>query len=1080
MSNFRFDTRLLKTRSLQGLLVMFICALTLALGMPALAGDDSGPGSGSEVEFEALIQEVIAGPPNGPALRFGPELVRINLQTEFRDNDGDSIPFSAFQVGQKVRVKGFRQPDNSILAKRIEQRFGSDDSGFSMRHVGIIQQILPATRSLIVNGIPVHTNNSTIFLDDDNNLIAFEDLSLNDFVEVEGQPAPIGPGILAKKVKLDDDNGDDNFAVHFRGIIQNINLTSGTLVVAQRFVVTGNATIILDDNNNPISLADLAVGDFVQVEGMLIGNGAVFAKKIKIEDFPDDIEVEFRGVIEDIAAGVEGALSPGTMIVSGRIVYTNNLTIFLGLNNEPLTFGDFAVGEFVEVEGARQNDGSILAEKIKKEDRVCARFEIRGPLTARGEGLWVIGDQPVHVTNGTKFLDQNNEPILPSAINIGDFLEAEGCVNAAGEYIARKIKLEDPDSTPCPREFEFSGVIREILPLAKEIIVDQYRVSVTPGTEITGPEGRPLRFADLRAGMNVKVEGVIPPQVQGGPEPLLTLVIACEIKVRGGNGDPALTTLIGVIESIDLDASTLVCSGTTVLVSPETIIRAQHEEDLLTLDDLTTGLLILAKGRRVGDGTFAAAFIKVIEDNQNPRDRRAHIFGLIRAINLPESITVRDVTVLLRDNPEIETWLGEHITPDALSVGDLVEVKGFWTPERELLAKEIHVCAAVISDIDYTSKTLLVSGTTVAVTDDTDIVTSQGAPMLFEDLMIGDLVRIRGSFDGDVLVASLIMRLDGPRFSGPIGGLNEVEYEIEDGKIRLRANGNVNNFGFVDLPGRSFCADVNVLVCVDFKLSTDAEDIVQAPSARVRANAEGLRRISLLRINSTGDARYAPTHEGRPYRFYFVPSPAKHWNLSFDLLNFDPFDDPDASLTLEGVRVVPIPLSAVRPVERLADHDFNASSSGWNFGGAAPFSEPQPGAGDAGTLDLTPPDPFSFGTWFRNLEIDPQAGAIYRARFVVRAAPGDPGKLPVFRMRFGVLSTGLVAINVVNSVQTPNDAPGPDGRVFDLFLAIPPDVDTAGDPLFAGFDIMHFDPTDDSLRPVSLDHFVLDRVEIAP
>ncbi|GAB4323756.1 MAG: hypothetical protein Kow0059_19130 [Candidatus Sumerlaeia bacterium] len=1073
MSRTRNRVRPLTAWLLPRFAVLLVCALTLSLGWPALAGDNSGPDPSTEVEFEGIIQEYIPAPPEGPALRVADELVRVTPETQFRDQAGNPIPFSAFHVGERVRVKGVRGPDNAVIAALIEKRGdGMPGPGPEVRLVGFIENIDSVHRVLVVNHVVVETTNMTRYFDEDNNLIAFEVLAVGDFVEVEGTIGPNG-SIVAREVSLEDGDDDDNFMVRFHGVIQHVNLTSGTLVVAGRIVITGNATIILDENEQPIGLGDLQVGDFVEVEGIVLRNGAVFAKKIHKENPPDQIEVRFRGVIENIE-------NDGTLMVSGRLVRTNEQTVFLGLQNEPLTLADFSPGEFVEVEGVRQSDGSVLARRIKKEDRVCARFELRGPITAIGDVIWLIGQAPVVVTPVTVLLGPNNEPLPPSAFNVGDFVEVEGCVNAAGERVARKIKLEDPTAPPCRRDIEFMGPILAVHPQEFEIIVNHYRVQVTPATELHGPEGHPIPFDALRPGMVVKVEGTVPPQPLGGPAPALTLVIACEIHVKSGPGDPHLTTLLGRIEAIDLDAHTLVCSGTTVLVTPGTIIKSQCDDQPLALDDLTTGMLIRAEGRLLGDGSFVAAVIRVIEENACPRERRAHIFGLIRAVNLPESITVRDVTVLLRENPEIETWFGEHITPDALAVGDLVEVKGLWTPEHDLLALEIHVCASVISEIDYTSKTLVVSDTLVVTTALTDIVTTAGAPLAFEDLAVGDLVRIRGEFDGGVLVARVIVRLDGPRFSGRIGSLDEVEYEVVDGRLRLRARDHINNFGFVNLPDRSFCAAVNGLVCVDFRLSTDAPTPAEAPTARVRANSDGLRKVALLRISSAGDGRYAPDNDGRAYRFYFVPSSVRHWNLAFDLINFDPNDAPSASLTLEGVRTRIVPFSALHVVERLVDHDFDGSSNGWVFGGASPFTPALGGPGNEGTLDVTPPDSFSFGSWFRNLEIEPMAGAIYRARFVVRAAPGEPDRLPNFRLRLGTLSAGLVAAAVINSVPSPNDMPDGPGRGYDVYLAIPPDVDPTGDSLIAGFDVLQFDPNDDTERPVSLDHFTLERVEVAP
>jgi hypothetical protein len=85
----------------------------------------------------------------------------------------------------------------------------------------------------------------------------------------------------------EDDEGDDEAEVEFQGAIQSINPGAGTLVVAGRNVFANGQTRIRGDHDKPLTLADLKVGQKVEVEGMAQANG-VLARKIDLEDGDDD------------------------------------------------------------------------------------------------------------------------------------------------------------------------------------------------------------------------------------------------------------------------------------------------------------------------------------------------------------------------------------------------------------------------------------------------------------------------------------------------------------------------------------------------------------------------------------------------------------------------------------------------------------------------------------------------------------------------------------------------------------------------------------------------------------------------
>ena len=101
-----------------------------------------------------------------------------------------------------------------------------------------------------------------------------------------GQTLTITVRASGSQATLEGDD-DDEGEVEFTGAIQSINPGAGTLVVAGRNVFTNGQTRIRGDHDKPLTLADLKVGQKVEVEGMAQANG-VLARKIDLEEGDDD------------------------------------------------------------------------------------------------------------------------------------------------------------------------------------------------------------------------------------------------------------------------------------------------------------------------------------------------------------------------------------------------------------------------------------------------------------------------------------------------------------------------------------------------------------------------------------------------------------------------------------------------------------------------------------------------------------------------------------------------------------------------------------------------------------------------
>ncbi len=158
--------------------------------------------------------------------------------------------------------------------------------------------------------------------------------------------------------------GDDTTEASVRGTLQAIN--GAVLQVADHSVVTDSATRFQGHGDASLSLADLRVGDALEVEGTLQADGSILAKSVSREDDTPGASPSPQPEQEVSFSGAIGSLSPLT--VAGRTVMTDGNTRVQDHKGNRIGLSALKVGDTVEVEGTTRSDGSVLATKIKVED----------------------------------------------------------------------------------------------------------------------------------------------------------------------------------------------------------------------------------------------------------------------------------------------------------------------------------------------------------------------------------------------------------------------------------------------------------------------------------------------------------------------------------------------------------------------------------------------------------------------------------------------------------------------------------------------------------------------------------------
>jgi len=334
---------------------------------------------------------------------------------------------------------------------------------------GLVEALPPTTSALSFRaaGKTIVTNASTVFVKGGISR-TFADLGLGNRVEVKGTLS--GDTLTAARVEIEErgipaptpgpgPNPGPNppgpgAQVELKGTVSGLTGTAssftftvnGTTVKgdsATKFEASGNS--VSDSNRAPASFADLSNGDEVEVKGTRNTDNSVQASQIEIEDENEDQdEVELRGIV----TGLTGTASSFTFTVNGTTVKGNSNTRFEtddddvadSRSSTPGSFADLKNGQEVEVEGTRNTDNSVQAEKIKIEDEddEANEVEMRGALGS------VTGTCPAisSTVAGSKFTTTSSTRFdnACSSFASGQQVEVRGTRNTDGSIAATRLR----------------------------------------------------------------------------------------------------------------------------------------------------------------------------------------------------------------------------------------------------------------------------------------------------------------------------------------------------------------------------------------------------------------------------------------------------------------------------------------------------------------------------------------------------------------------------------------------------------------------------------------------------------------
>jgi len=268
-----------------------------------------------------------------------------------------SAQLNGFASGQPVngdRVEAFGSVDGNgvLVATRVERESGgaAGNADEQADYEGLVTSFVSAT-DFAVAGQRVTTTASTTYEGG-----TASSLALDVPVEVEGRFNASGV-IVATKVQFR--RGSDT---EFSGRVDSVNAAGNSLVVFGITVRVNSLTRFEDHSGADVqrfSLANIAVGDYVEVDAYNDGSGLV-ATKLERDD--DQGEVQLEGVAQNVAAP--------NFTVGGVAVTTDGNTEFRDTNGVTVNAAAFfqaAPGRQVKARGTLVGN-VVLATRAELED----------------------------------------------------------------------------------------------------------------------------------------------------------------------------------------------------------------------------------------------------------------------------------------------------------------------------------------------------------------------------------------------------------------------------------------------------------------------------------------------------------------------------------------------------------------------------------------------------------------------------------------------------------------------------------------------------------------------------------------
>lgn len=293
-------------------------------------------------------------------------------------------------------------------------------------------------------------------------------------------------------------------------------------------------------SETPILLGDIMPGDSIEARGNMTSGVVLAADRIRIrpDDAPEN-EVEFSGRVESIDPTSRVMFLVGD---SRRIdIHPNAEVVAKNSGNEsPIELSAITIGDSVDVRGASQTDGSVMADRVRVRlggDDFHTEFEFTKTILSidYAAGIIFVDSVPeAIIVDDNTFIYTNDDMrsgssgsmsagdeddddsasdttktiIALTDLSVGDTIEVHANRIDASSLYAVAIELED-GAFDNQLEVQFKDLLASVDPGTGEVtFVNDSRVgTVVSGAELLGLLNETLTLADFSAGELVEVRG---------------------------------------------------------------------------------------------------------------------------------------------------------------------------------------------------------------------------------------------------------------------------------------------------------------------------------------------------------------------------------------------------------------------------------------------------------------------------------------------------------------------------------------------------------------------------------------------
>lgn len=381
--------------------------------------------------------------------------------------------------------------NNVILADEIEQADTDSDSD-RISVDGMVTEI--SENGFLMSGRSILWDESSTF-----KAGTSADIVIGARVKVSGSIS--ANGFIAQTIRFDKQG-----EIELSGRLEAIDLENNTISLLGSVFVVDEFSHLEDDSNLEIrrfSLDQLNIGDLIEIEAFSSA-GDLVLKKLEREETvgesdSDENEAKLKGQVI--------AINGTSLELQGLTISTAQYTEFeLGDRHVSLSvfFDRLQVSDWIEVEGIRQSDGSILATEIETSsasgrngDDQSGTVEFEGEISSfvSPESFKVNGR--LITTDERTVFEDNALQMLDNGIHI----EIYGLEAGNGDILATRIEIEDIDND------EFDIEIKGLLSADASngvIVINNQEILFNTSTEFSDGSAQ-----DLLQGRFVEVEAVL-------------------------------------------------------------------------------------------------------------------------------------------------------------------------------------------------------------------------------------------------------------------------------------------------------------------------------------------------------------------------------------------------------------------------------------------------------------------------------------------------------------------------------------------------------------------------------------------